>query len=63
MNILQSLNHFKYRFKYRYGKHLPLIKPVDVSLELSSFCNMSCKCVIIGSCQNQELNPTQEVLQ
>jgi radical SAM protein with 4Fe4S-binding SPASM domain len=31
-----------YRFKYRHGKILPLRVPVDVSLELSSACNMSC---------------------
>ena len=31
-----------YRIKYNYGRFLPLQKPVDVSLELSSFCNMRC---------------------
>jgi len=36
------LDHFLYRLKYRYGQHLPLTVPVDVSLELSSACNMSC---------------------
>lgn len=37
-----KLNHFLYRFKYNYGLYLPLQKPVDVSLELSSFCDMRC---------------------
>lgn len=32
-----------YRIKYHYGRFLPLKKPVDVSMELSSFCNMRCK--------------------
>ncbi len=31
-----------YRIKYNYGRFLPLKKPVDVSLELSSHCNMRC---------------------
>jgi len=31
-----------YRLKYRYAKHLRLSAPVDVSLELSSACNLSC---------------------
>lgn len=31
-----------YRLKYRYAKHLKLCTPVDVSLELSSACNLSC---------------------
>lgn len=38
MSLLYSL----YRFKYRYSRSLPLRKPVDVSLELSSACNMAC---------------------
>jgi len=37
-----SLAYKLYRLKYRYGKHLPLSKPVDISLELSSVCNMAC---------------------
>ena len=37
-----NLNNFLYRFKYRYGQHLPLTVPVDVSLELASHCNMAC---------------------
>lgn len=36
------LNHTLYRLKYRYAKYLPLKVPVDVSLELSSKCNMFC---------------------
>lgn len=43
VNIAEQLNYFWYRFKFRYGKHLPLKVPVDVSLELSSTCNMSCR--------------------
>lgn len=31
-----------YRAKYRYGQHLKLGAPVDVSLELASLCNMAC---------------------
>jgi radical SAM protein with 4Fe4S-binding SPASM domain len=31
-----------YRFRYVNGQYLPLSAPVDVSLELSSFCNMRC---------------------
>jgi len=38
----QAINHAIYRAKYRYGRHLNLQKPVDVSLELSSLCNMKC---------------------
>lgn len=37
-----SLGYQLYRAKYRYGKYLPLKAPVDVSLELSSHCNMKC---------------------
>ena len=37
-----NLSYFWYRFKYHYGKNLPLTVPVDVSLELSSDCNMKC---------------------
>lgn len=37
-----DLRRFAYRFKYRYGKHLPITVPVDVSLELTSFCTNSC---------------------
>lgn len=36
------MNRFLYRFKYNYGKYLRLNKPVDVSLELASQCNMRC---------------------
>lgn len=36
------MNYLLYRFKYRYGKYLPLKSPVDVSLELSSYCNNAC---------------------
>lgn len=40
--MLHDLNYFFYRFKYRFGKILPLTTPVDVSLELSSSCDMRC---------------------
>lgn len=40
--MLQDLKYLWYRTKFRYGQHLPLRKPVDVSLELSSICNMKC---------------------
>lgn len=40
--MLKELAYHSYRFKYHYGQHLPLKKPVDVSLELSSACNMKC---------------------
>lgn len=36
------LKMFLYRLKYLYGQHLNLKAPVDVSLELSSVCNMRC---------------------
>ena len=42
MGITERLNHFNYRFKYRFGGSLNLKVPVDVSLELSSACNQSC---------------------
>ena len=35
-------SYFLYRFKYRFGRSLPLRKPVDIALELSSACNMKC---------------------
>lgn len=37
-----KINEFFYRFKYNNGQYLPLRKPVDVSLELSSHCDMRC---------------------
>lgn len=37
-----GIREFIYRFKYHYGQHLPLKIPVDISLELSSFCNQKC---------------------
>ena len=39
---MKSLRYGLYRFKYLNGQHLPLKAPVDVSLELSSLCNMRC---------------------
>jgi radical SAM protein with 4Fe4S-binding SPASM domain len=41
-HLIQKVNYFFYRAKYRYGRSIQLTKPVDVSLELSSSCNMSC---------------------
>ena len=38
MNIQEKL----YRFKYKYAPQLYLTKPVDVSIELMSTCNLSC---------------------
>lgn len=40
--MLSSLKFNYYRFKYNYGKSLPLKTPVDVSLELASLCNQWC---------------------
>jgi len=37
-----DLKYLAYRMKYRWGKHLPLRKPVDLSLELSSRCTNAC---------------------
>lgn len=39
---MKSLHYALYRFKYLFGKSLVLDTPVDISLELSSFCNMHC---------------------
>jgi len=39
---MDALRYNLYRAKYRFGQHLPLTTPVDVSLELASLCNMSC---------------------
>lgn len=36
------LDHFFYRFKYRFARNLKLHVPVDVSLELASHCNQKC---------------------
>ncbi len=40
--LKQAAQNFIYRFKYLYGKHLPLKIPVDIMLELASSCNMAC---------------------
>lgn len=40
--MISKIKHALYRTKYVYGSKLPLRSPVDVSLELSSSCNMSC---------------------
>ena len=37
-----NIRRFLYRAKYRFGRHLPLTIPVDVSLELSSYCTNAC---------------------
>lgn len=41
--MLNELNYNLYRAKYHYGQWLPLKKPVDISLELASACNMRCE--------------------
>ena len=46
-----------YRAKYRYGKYLPLTTPVDVSLELSSLCNMRCSYCYWGDPKNLPFTP------
>ena len=40
--LKKKINNFSYRFKWNYGKHLYLKKPVCVDLELSSACNLKC---------------------
>lgn len=40
MNIKETF----YRFKYKYAPQLYLTKPVDVSIELMSTCNLSIDC-------------------
>lgn len=37
-----NLNYLLYRLKYRYAQHLNLGKPVDISIELASYCNQRC---------------------
>jgi len=37
------LKYLACRFNYKFGRHLNLKKPVDVTLELSSFCNQQCQ--------------------
>lgn len=39
---MNKLMYQLYRYKYIYGKHLNLNKPVDIMLELSSKCNQVC---------------------
>lgn len=39
---MKKLSYFLYRFKYRFAKQLKLKVPVDISLELSSKCNLAC---------------------
>lgn len=48
---MKKLQHDLYRFKYRYAPYLPLSKPVDLMLELSSKCNQFC-----GYCYHSERN-------
>ena len=40
--MIDRIRYAAYRLKYHHGKRLPLRAPVDVSLELSSDCNMKC---------------------
>lgn len=37
-----NLNYLLYRLKYRYAQFLNLKKPVDISIELASYCNQRC---------------------
>ncbi len=37
-----GLNYWLYRAKYKYGKSLNLTAPVDLSIELSSSCDLAC---------------------
>lgn len=37
-----NLNYLIYRLKYRCAQHLPLRAPVDVSMELASYCTNTC---------------------
>ena len=39
---MRSLRYHLYRAKYFFGRALPLSAPVDISLELSSLCNLHC---------------------
>jgi radical SAM protein with 4Fe4S-binding SPASM domain len=39
---MKNINYIVYRLKYLFGRSLLLKSPVDISLELSSFCNMMC---------------------
>lgn len=40
--MIQKLNYLKYRFKYVNAPYLNLKAPVDISMELSSFCTNAC---------------------
>lgn len=40
--MLDKIRYKAYRFKYNNAPHLPLSKPVDIALELSSACNQKC---------------------
>lgn len=40
--MIKPLRHFQYRFLYRNAALLNLKRPIDVSLELASNCNMRC---------------------
>lgn len=43
MSTIDKVRYQLYRFKYNYGTLLSLKNPVDITLELSSLCNMHCK--------------------
>lgn len=43
MNLLHKFNYFKYRWKYNNSPLLNLKVPVDLSIELASFCNLRCE--------------------
>ncbi len=42
MNLLHKINYWNYRYKYNNAPLLDLKVPVDLSLELSSFCTLKC---------------------
>ena len=39
---MHSINYWLYRIRYIYGRHLNLKAPADLSLELSSSCDLAC---------------------
>lgn len=43
MRLIQKLRHHKYRFDYVFARSLNHKLPIDVSLELSSQCNLACE--------------------
>lgn len=50
--MISAIRHAIYRAKYIHGAKLNLKKPVDVSMELSSSCNMACTYCYHGDKKN-----------